>query len=91
MPQLLPKGASVLTLSTGFRRKREGQEFIGEFRNFGGGVAYRLGVLEDITLGIDIFNEGEAFEAFRSLGEVFYQPAKIPLRVSASALSAGSD
>ncbi len=87
VPELLPKGGSLLTLGTGLRRKRE-EDFIGQFRTIGGGIAYRRGVLEDVTLGIGLYHDNESL---RALGEIFYQPAQIPLRVSISSLSPDFD
>lgn len=88
IPELLPKGASVLTLTAGARRETIEDNLFGEFNTIGAGMAYRYGLLEGITLGVGFYNDNESF---RSLGEIFYQPNGIPLRFSVSALTGDFD
>jgi len=88
IPELLPKGASVLTLTAGARRETFGDNLFGDFNTIGAGMAYRYGLLEDITLGVGFYNDNESF---RSLGEIFYQPNGIPLGFSVSALTGDFD
>ncbi len=80
----LPHRASALILSSGMRRELGNQnDFFGELTNLQGGVAYRQGISEDLTLGIGTIYQ----DTPRILGEVFYQPNAFPLQVSLSALS----
>ncbi len=65
IPELLPKGGSVLTLSSGLRRKQE-ENFIGQFRDLGLGIGYRRGISEDWTVGVNLFHDNKSL---RSLGE----------------------
>ena len=84
IPELLPKKASLLTLSTGLRRQQQGTNFMGQFSTLGGGIGYRRGVSEDVTLGVGLYHDNESL---RALGEFFYQPSQFPLRVSLSTIS----
>ncbi len=88
VPSQLPKGTSALTVSAGLRREfDEGSNFIGDFTELRGGVAYRYGVSEDLTLGV-----GTVYDrSLLGLGEIFYQPKGFPLQVSASVLAGGED
>lgn len=88
LPELLPQGASVLTLTAGARRQTLGDNLFGDFNTVAAGIAYRYGLWEDITLGVGFYND---HESFRTLGEVFYQPNGIPLRFSLFALSGDFD
>jgi Carboxypeptidase regulatory-like domain len=85
VPGQLPAGASALIVSGGLRREFSGRQnsFLGEFSDFRGGVAQRWGLSEDLTVGVGAVYD----ESFRGLGEVFFQPKNIPLKVSVSALS----
>ena len=58
LPGQLPQGASTLIASGGVARSDNG--FLGEFGDFRGGVAYRQGISESLTLGgegffVDLF------------------------------------
>lgn len=88
IPELLPLGASVLTLTAGAKRETIGDSLFGNFTTIGAGVAYRYGLWEDMTLGVGFYNDNQSF---RTLGEIFYQPNGIPLRFSLSALSGDFD
>ncbi len=82
LPEQLPTGASALIASSGWRRIRKPDKFIGEFQGLSGGVAYRYGISEDLTLGIGSVYDGDLY----GLAELFYQPKGTPLRVAISGL-----
>lgn len=88
IPELLPQGASALTLTAGARRETIGDNLFGDFGTVGAGMGYRYGLSENITLGVGFYHDNESF---RTLGEIFYQPNGIPLRLSVSALSGDFD
>lgn len=80
----LPHRASALIVSAGAnRRLHQSEDFWGEFTEFQGGVAYRYGVSESLTLGVGTVYQ----DALRGLGELFYQPNNFPLQVAIAALS----
>jgi len=80
----LPHRASTLIVSAGAARSlSQPEDFWGEFTEFQGGLAYRYGVSESLTLGIGTVYQ----DTPRALGELFYQPNNFPLQVSMSALS----
>ncbi|MDY6781012.1 MAG: hypothetical protein SW833_00380 [Cyanobacteriota bacterium] len=88
IPGQLPVGASALIVSGGSRRElARTSNFSGEFAELQGGIAYRRGVTEELTLGMGLIYD----ENGRGLGEFFYQPSNFPLEVSVSALTPGSD
>ncbi len=78
----LTKGTSALIISTGLGQQSSANNFIGKFTDFRGGVAYRLGVTQNLTLGTGIIYD----KSLLGLGELFYQPGKLPLRVNAAFL-----
>jgi hypothetical protein len=86
VPSQLPKGTSALTFSAGLRREFDRESrVIGDFTDFRGGVAYRYGVSEDLTLGV-----GTVYDrSLLGLAEIFYQPKGFPLQVSTSVLAGG--
>ena len=76
--------ASALIISAGSSREFSGEnEFFGSFSELIGGVGYRYGVSENLTLGAGIIYDRSA----RVLGEAFYQPGNLPLQVAISALT----
>lgn len=78
----LEKGASGLILSGGMSRKST-DNFFGEAENFQGGIGYRRGVSDTLTLGGGMVYD----EQPQPLVELFYQPLGwLPLGVSVSAL-----
>ncbi|NEO90762.1 MAG: carboxypeptidase regulatory-like domain-containing protein [Moorea sp. SIO3G5] len=88
LPGQLTKGASALVVSTGLSRESsQNGNFFGEFTDVRGGIAYRLGVTEDLTLGMGVVYD----ESVLGLGELFYQPAGFPLKVKVSALLGTED
>jgi hypothetical protein len=78
-PGQIPVGASALVVSAGANRTT-----LGNFGNFDapqGGVLYRRGVSESLTVGV-----GTAFDReVVGVGEVFWQPNNTPLQVAFSA------
>ena len=78
-PGQIPTGASALVLSAGANRISSGN--FGNFDAAQGGVLYRRGVSETLTVGV-----GSAFDKeVLGVGEVFWQPNNIPLQVAFSA------
>jgi hypothetical protein len=82
LPGQLNKGTSALIVSSGLNRENTQSSLLGNFSNFRGGVAYRLGVSEDLTLGTGVIYD----KSMLGLGELFYQPAGFPLEVAFSGL-----
>jgi hypothetical protein len=82
LPGQIPKGASTLIISGGWRRQQINQKLFGEFTNFSGGIAQRWGLSETLTVGVG----GVYDESAKGLVEIFFQPKKFPLRTSVSAL-----
>ena len=81
-PGQLPPGASALTISGGTDREFavDNHDLLGKLQGFQGGVSYRYGVSEDITLGTGFVYE----DSIRGLGELFYSPSQsVQFRVSA--------
>ena len=81
-PGHLPKGASALIASAGFSRQRSGDRFVGSFDGFRGGIAYRVGASESLSLGGGIVIDNNR----NALLEAFYLPEDIPLQANMSAL-----
>ncbi len=82
LPGQLSKGTSALIISSGLRQENSANSLIGNFTGWRGGVAYRLGLTEDLTVGAGIIYE----DSLLSLGEIFYQPSGFPLQVAFSGL-----
>lgn len=78
----LSQGTSTLAASLGINRDLSADNFWGEFKDLGGGVNYRRGVSEELTLGTGLVVDGSLF----ALGELFYQPNNVPLQLGISAL-----
>ncbi|MDD1414948.1 carboxypeptidase-like regulatory domain-containing protein [Dolichospermum sp. ST_con] len=84
LPGQLSKGNSALVVSAGMRREVSGNEsLIGNFSDFRGGIAYRRGVTEDLTLGIGAIHDQSEW----ILGEAFYLPKGLPIELAISALT----
>ncbi|WP_448562350.1 hypothetical protein [Trichothermofontia sp.] len=80
----LPHRASALIVSAGANRSQtQLNGFWGKLTEFQGGIAYRYGVSESLTLGIGTVYQ----DSQRALGELFYQPNNFPLQVAMSAIS----
>jgi Carboxypeptidase regulatory-like domain len=84
VPGQLPAGAGALIASAGVNYNRESNQFIGQFDGLQGGVAYRRGISESLTVGGGVIADPLAL---RGSGELFWQPTGIPLQASISALS----
>jgi hypothetical protein len=84
VPGQLPAGAGALIASAGGNYNRGSNQFIGQFDGLQGGVAYRRGISESLTLGGGIISDPLAL---RGSGELFWQPTGVPLQASVSALS----
>jgi hypothetical protein len=77
----IPQGTSATLLSGGIGRK-EKSSFWGSVDGVRGGIARRWGVSEDLTIGL-----GAIYDCnFQGLGELFWRPYPLPLRVSVSSL-----
>ncbi|MEO1763583.1 MAG: carboxypeptidase regulatory-like domain-containing protein, partial [Cyanobacteria bacterium J06629_18] len=89
LPGQLTKGTSALIVSSGLNRENtlNSNSLLGNFNSFRGGVAYRLGVSEDLTLGTGVIYD----KSMLGLGELFYQPAGFPLEVAFSGLLGTDD
>ncbi|MEO0841424.1 MAG: carboxypeptidase regulatory-like domain-containing protein [Cyanobacteria bacterium J06643_5] len=84
VPGQIPAGASAWVVSGGLKRDFSGTDSLfGNFSEFRGGIARRLGVSETLTLGFG----GVYDESLRGLAEIFFRPSKFPLRVAVSALA----
>jgi hypothetical protein len=84
VPGQLSGGSSAWIASAGGNYARGTNEFIGSFDRLQGGVAYRRGINESLTVGGGIIADPIAL---RGLGEVFWQPTGIPLQASVSAIT----
>jgi len=76
----LPAGASALAISGGFNREADG--FLGSFEDFRGGIAYRRGINETLTLGAGLVQDSTP----QVLAEAFYVNDSFPMRAAVSAL-----
>jgi hypothetical protein len=84
VPGQLPAGSGALIASAGVNYNRGSNQFIGQFDGLQGGVAYRRGISESLTLGGGIISDPLAL---RGSGELFWQPTGVPLQASVSALT----
>ncbi|MEO0933324.1 MAG: hypothetical protein AAFY21_06055 [Cyanobacteria bacterium J06641_2] len=87
LPGQLTKGTSALIVSSGLNRENTANSLLGNFKDFRGGVAYRLGVTEDLTVGTGVIYD----KSMLGLGELFYQPSGFPLEVAFSGLLGTDD
>lgn len=78
----LSKGTSTVAASLGLKRNLSGDSFVGNFANLGGGVSYRRGITEQLTLGTGLVVDSSLL----ALGEMFYQPNNVPLQLGISTL-----
>jgi hypothetical protein len=84
VPGQIPSGASAWVASAGLQRDfSRNESFFGDFSEFRGGIAGRLGLSENLTVGFG----GVYDESLRGLTEIFYRPSNFPLRVAVSALA----
>ncbi len=84
VPGQLPPGAGALIASAGVNYNRGSNQFIGQFDGLQGGVAYRRGISESLTVGGGVIADPLAL---RGSGELFWQPTGVPLQASVSAVS----
>jgi Carboxypeptidase regulatory-like domain len=84
VPGQLPIGSGAWIASVGGNYNRGTNQFVGKFDGFQGGVAYRRGLSESLTLGGGIIADPLAL---RGLSEVFWQPTGVPLQASVSAVT----
>ncbi len=83
VPGQLPIGSGAWIASMGANYNRIPNGFIGSFDRLQGGVAYRRGVSESITVGGGLIYD----PTIRGVGEVFWQPTGVPLQASVSAVT----
>jgi hypothetical protein len=74
----LPSGASAWVASVGGNRLTAGQ--FGKFDTAKGGILYRRGLNEALTVGVGSIYDDE----LRGIGEVLFQPTGVPLEVAGS-------
>jgi Carboxypeptidase regulatory-like domain len=84
VPGQLPSGSGAFIVSAGTNYNRGANDFVGKVEGVQGGVAYRRGISESLTLGGGIVSDPLAM---RGLGEVFWQPTGVPLQASVSAVT----
>jgi hypothetical protein len=82
LPGQLTQGTSSLIVSSGMNRETRNNDFFGDLNNVRGGIAYRHGVTDSLTLGGGIIYD----QSLLGLGEVFYQPNNFPFKLALSAL-----
>ncbi len=83
MPGQLPAGGQALILSGGLNREQETEaDLLGSFNGFQGGIAYRRGLSERLTLGAGLVHD----DRLRAMVDGFYQPTD-KLEVSLAALA----
>jgi Carboxypeptidase regulatory-like domain len=83
VPGQLPGGSSAWIASAGVNYNRVPNAFIGNFDKLQGGVEYRRGLSEGITVGGGLIYD----PTIRGVGEVFWQPTGVPLQASVSAVT----
>jgi hypothetical protein len=84
VPGQLPVGSGAWIASAGGNYNRGTNQFIGKFDGLQGGVAYRRGISESLTLGGGVISDPLAL---RGVSEVFWQPTGVPLQASVSAVT----
>jgi hypothetical protein len=78
----IPKGTSATLLSGGIGRQLDGSNFWGRVSDVRGGVARRWGISDDLTVGLGAIYD----RSFQGLGELFWRPHAVPMRISLSTL-----
>ncbi len=84
VPGQLPTGTGAWIASAGVNYQRGNGEFVGQFDGLQGGVAYRRGISESLTVGGGVIADPLAL---RGASELFWQPTGIPLQASISAVT----
>ncbi|WP_071190934.1 carboxypeptidase regulatory-like domain-containing protein [Trichormus sp. NMC-1] len=82
LPGQLTKGTSSLIVSGGLSRQTTTNEFFGDLTDVRGGVGYRYGVSDSLTLGAGVVYDRHLLGLF----DIFYQPNNFPLKLAVSAL-----
>ncbi|MBE9058957.1 carboxypeptidase-like regulatory domain-containing protein [Sphaerospermopsis sp. LEGE 08334] len=82
LPGQLTKGTSSLIVSGGLSRQTTSNELFGDLTDIRGGVGYRYGVSDALTLGAGIVYDRSLLGLF----DIFYQPNNFPLKLAVSAL-----
>jgi hypothetical protein len=82
LPGQLTKGTSSLIVSGGLSRQTRSNEFFGDLTDIRGGIGYRYGVSDSLTLGAGIVYDRDLLGLF----DVFYQPNNFPFKLAVSAL-----
>jgi hypothetical protein len=83
VPGQLPGGSAAWIASAGVNYNRVPNAFIGNFDKLQGGVEYRRGLSEGITVGGGLIYD----PTIRGVGELFWQPTGVPLQASVSAVT----
>ncbi|WP_181243798.1 carboxypeptidase regulatory-like domain-containing protein, partial [Chamaesiphon polymorphus] len=81
-PGQIPVGSSALVVSAGLNRTPT--DFFGTFSDPKGGALYRWGANESLTLGVGVVSDPQAGANIGAIGELFWQPDRLPLQVSAA-------
>ncbi len=84
VPGQLPAGAGAVIGSVGANYNRIPNEFVGKLDGLQGGVAYRRGISESLTIGGGVIADPLAL---RGSSEIFWQPTGVPLKASVSAVT----
>ncbi len=84
VPGQLPAGAGAIIGSVGANYNRIPNEFVGKLDGLQGGVAYRRGISESLTVGGGVIADPLAL---RGSSEIFWQPTGVPLKASVSAVT----
>jgi hypothetical protein len=82
LPGQLTKGTSSLIVSSGLSRQTKNNNFFGDLTDVRGGVGYRYGVFDSLTLGAGIVYDRDLL----ALADIFYQPNNFPFKLAVSAL-----
>ncbi len=82
LPSRLAAGTSALVVSAGANRVPRPDNFVGNFETLVAGASYRHGVSDQLTLGVGVVQDRALF----GLGELFYEPEGVPLRLAATVL-----
>ncbi|MTJ12175.1 carboxypeptidase regulatory-like domain-containing protein [Anabaena sp. UHCC 0187] len=82
LPGQLTKGTSSLIVSSGLSRQTRNNELFGDLTDIRGGVGYRYGVSDSLTLGAGIVYDRDLL----ALADIFYQPNNFPFKLALSAL-----
>ena len=82
LPGQLPRGASALVASAGMGHRSQTDNLIGNFQTFKGGLSYRRGLTESLTVGAGLVQDGSPM----MMAEAFYLPENVPFQAAVSAM-----